>query len=62
MNKKISRKGYKVLAMVWTLAAASMAVAVVRRLPLLNVLLLGLFVVSLAAAAKFWKSYRNTPQ
>ena len=62
MNKKISRKGYKVLAMVWTLAAASMAVAVVRRLPMLNVPMLGLFVVSLVAASSFWKTYRNTPQ
>ena len=33
MNKKIPKKGYRVLAIVWTLAAASMAVAVVRRLP-----------------------------
>ena len=62
MDKKIPRKGYKVLAVIWTLAAASMAVAVARRLPALNVPLFGLFVVSLLAASSFWKTYRNTLQ
>ena len=62
MNKKISKKGYRVLAIVWTLAAASMAVAVVRRLPELNMAWLLLLAASAVAARSFWKTYRRTPE
>ncbi len=62
MKKKISKKGYRVLAVVWTLAAASMAVAFVRRLAEFNLLLLLLLVLSTLTAASFWKSYRMTPE
>ena len=62
MNRKIPRKGYRVLAIIWMLAAAAMAVAVVRRLPMLNVPQFGLMVVSLVAATSFWKTYKRAPQ
>ena len=62
MNKKITKKGYRILAIVWTLAAASMAVAVVRRLPELSVMTLCLLAASVIAARGFWKSYRRTPE
>lgn len=62
MNKKrIPRGGYRVLAIVWTLAAASMAVAVVRRLPGLSVPSLCLLAVSILAAMSFWSSYKRIP-
>ena len=54
MKKKITKKGYRVLAVVWTLAAASMAVAFVRRL--------ALTALSILAANNFWQSYRRTPE
>ncbi len=62
MKKNISRKGYRVLAIVWTLAAASMAVAVVRRLPELNMVPLLLLAASAVAAMSFWKTYKRTPE
>jgi len=62
MKKKISRKGYRMLAIVWTLAAASMAVAVVRRLAEFNLLLILLLILSTLTAAGFWKSYRMTTE
>ena len=62
MKKKITRQGYRTLAIVWTLAAASMAVAFVRRLAEFNLLLLLLAVLSTFTAANFWKTYRRTPE
>ena len=62
MKKNISRKGYRVLAIVWTLAAASMALAVVRRLPELNMVHLLLLAASAVAAMSFWKTYKRTPE
>lgn len=62
MKKNIPRKGYRVLSIVWTLAAAAMAVAVVRRLPGINLLLLALLILSTLTAASFWKTYRSTPE
>lgn len=61
MKKKIPKSGYRVLAIVWTLAAASMAVAFVRRLAEFNLFLLLLLILSTLTAANFWKAYRNTP-
>ncbi len=60
-EKKITKQGYRVLAIVWTLAAASMAVAFVRRLAEFNLLLLLLLVLSALTASNFWKAYRRTP-
>ena len=60
-EKKITKQGYRVLAIVWTLAAASMAVAFVRRLAEFNLLLLLLLVLSAFTASNFWKTYRKTP-
>ena len=62
MKKKITRKGYRVLAVVWTLAAASMAVAFVRRLAQFSLPLLALTALSILTAAHFWQSYRRTPE
>ncbi len=62
MKKQITKKGYRVLAIVWTIAAASMAVAFVRRLAEFNLLLLLLLVLSLLTASNFWRAYRRTPE
>ena len=62
MRKKIPKSGYRVLAIVWTLAAASMAVAFVRRLPQFNLPLFLLLALSVLTAANFWQSHRRTPE
>ena len=61
-KKTITRKGYRVLAVVWTLAAASVAVAFVRRLAEFNLFLLLMAVLSALLAAGFWKSWRGAPE
>ncbi len=61
-KKKITRRGYRALAVVWTLAAASIAVAFVRRLAEFNLFLLLMLALSVLAASGFWKTYRNTPE
>ena len=61
MKKEIPKKGYRTLSLVWTLAAASMAVAVVRRLPELNVPLLVLLLFSVLIAYNFRQAYRRAP-
>lgn len=62
-KKKISRKGYRALAIIWTLAAASIAVAFVRSLVLgFNLFLVLLLALSLLTAANFWKAYKRTPE
>ena len=63
-KKKIGRKGYKILAIIWTLAAAAMAVATVRTLQagMLNMGRLILTAVSVLAASSFWRSYKRTPE
>ena len=58
MFKKPSAKQYRILAVIWALAAASMAVSVVRRLPQLSPLHLLLMAVSLFVAASSWKSWK----
>lgn len=61
MGKKITKKGYRVLAIVWTLASASIAVAFVRRLSAgFSLPLLLLLALSILTAASFWKSFRRT--
>lgn len=62
MNKKITKKGYRTLAVIWTLAAASMGVAFVRRLAEFNLFLLLLFLLSLLTASNFWKCFRRADQ
>lgn len=61
MKRKISKRAYRVLAIVWALAAASMAVAAIRQLPALSPPTLLLLVASLVAATSFWKTYKTTP-
>ena len=52
MKKRMPRKGYRVLAVVWTLAASSMAVAFVRYLPVeFNLFLLMMTALSMLTAA-----------
>ena len=62
MKKEISKKGYRTLAVTWTLAAAAMAVAFVRRIAEFNLLLLLLLVLSTLIASSFWRSYHATPE
>ena len=61
MKKRITKKGYRVLAILWTLAAASIAVAFVRRLAEFNLMLLMLLALSaLVAATRFRESPNRT--
>ena len=60
MKKEIPKKGYRVLAIIWTLAAASIAAAFVRHLAEFNLVLLLLLVLSMLTAANFWKAYKRT--
>ena len=62
MKKKITRKGYRTLAVIWTLAAASMAVAFMRRLAEFNLFLLLMMVLSLITAVNFWKAWKETAE
>ena len=61
-KKKTTKKQYKILAMVWMLAAAAVAVAFIRRLAEFNLFLLLMLVLSLLLATGFWKSYKNAPE
>ena len=61
-KKNPTKKQYKILAMVWMLAAAAMAVAFIRRLAEFNLVLLLMLVLSLLLATGFWKSYKNAPE
>ncbi len=62
MRKRIPKSGYRVLAVIWTLAAASIAVAFVRCLPVeFNLFLLLLLALSILTASNFWRTYHNTP-
>ena len=60
-QKQTSKKQYKILAMVWMLAAAAMAAAFIRRIAEFNLVLLLLLVLSLLLATGFWKSYKTAP-
>ena len=62
MKKEIPKKGYRTLAIIWTLAAASMAVAVIRRMTDLGPLPLLLLVLSTLTAANFWRTYHKTAE
>ncbi len=62
MKKKLTQKGCRILAVIWTLAAASMAVAFVRRFDRFNLILLALMVLSALTAASFWKTYHRIPE
>ena len=60
-QKQTSKKQYKILAMVWMLAAAAVAVAFMRRIAEFNLVLLLMLVLSLLLATGFWKSYKTAP-
>ena len=61
-KKQMTKKQYKMLSMVWMLAAAAMAVAFIRRIAEFNLVLLLMLVLSLLLATGFWKSYKNAPE
>ena len=61
-KKQMTKKQYKVLSMIWMLAAAAMAAAFVRRIAEFNLILLLLLVLSLLLATGFWKSYKTAPE
>ena len=62
MKKETTRKQCHVLAVVWTLAAAAVGVAFVRRLPRIHLLLLALLALSLISAVSWWRAYKMTPE
>ena len=62
MKKEIPKKGYRTLAIVWTLAAAAMAAAFARRLAEFNLFLLLMLVLSTLTAANLWKTYQKAPE
>ena len=61
-KKPMTKKQYKILSMIWMLAAAAMAVAFIRRIAEFNLFLLLLLVLSLLLATGFWKSYKTAPE
>ena len=61
-KKPMTKKQYKVLSMIWMLAAAAMAVAFIRRIAEFNLFLLLMLVLSLLLATGFWKSYKTAPE
>ena len=61
-KKQTTKKQYKILALIWMLAAAAMAVAFIRRIAEFNLVLLLLLVLSLLLGTGFWKSYKNAPE
>ena len=61
-NKQTTKKQYKILSMIWMLAAAAVAVACVRRIAEFNLFLLLMLVLSLLLATGFWKSYKTAPE
>ena len=61
-KKDTTKKQYKILAMVWMLAAAAVAVAFLRRIAEFNLFLLLMLVLSLLLATGCWKSYKTAPE
>ena len=61
-KKQMTKKQYKILSMVWMLAAAAMAVAFVRRIAEFNLFFLLLLVLSLLLGTRFWTSYKSAPE
>ena len=61
-KKNLTKKQYKILALVWMLAAAAVATAFMRRLAEFNLFLLLMLVLSLLLATGFWKSYKTAPE
>ena len=61
-KKGLTKKQYKILSMVWMLAAAATAVAFIRRIAEFNLFLLLLMVLSLLLGTGFWKSYKTAPE
>ena len=62
-KKLMTKKQYKILSMVWMLAAAAMAVAFVRQISVrFNLVALLLLVLSLLLSTGFWKAYKTAPE
>lgn len=62
MFKKPTGKQYRVLAIVWALASAAMAVTIVRRLPQVHPMYLLLLAVSLFISVSSWKTWKLCQQ
>ena len=61
-KKQMTKNQYKILSMIWMLAAAAIAVAFIRRIAEFNLVLLLLLVLSLLLGTGFWKSYKTAPE
>ena len=61
-KKNTTKNQYKILSMVWMLAAAAIAVAFIRRIAEFNLVLLLMLVLCLLLATGFWKSYKTAPE
>ena len=57
MGRNKNKGRYRVLALVWSFAAASMFMGVTRTLPDVNPMALGILVLSGAAGAIWWEAY-----
>ena len=61
-KKQLTKKQYKILSIVWMLAAAAVAAAFLRRILEFNLVLLLMLVLSLLLSTGFWKSYKTAPE
>ncbi len=57
MGKEKSKGRYRVLAIVWSLAAVSMLAGVIRQMPDASPMSLVILVLSVSAAAIWWSAY-----
>lgn len=57
MGKGKSKSRYRVLAIVWSLAAVSMLAGVIRQMPDVSAMALAILVLSVSAAAIWWSAY-----
>lgn len=57
MGKEKTKGRYRVLAIVWSLAAVSMLAGVLRQMPNVSAMSLVILVLSVSAAAIWWSAY-----
>lgn len=57
MGKEKTKSRYRVLAIVWSLAAVSMLAGVLRQIPNVGAMALIILVLSVSVAAIWWSAY-----